>query len=83
MASLKEYFPPHVWVLVLALAAVAVLGLFVPPSLTAQYGLSLTEHIVAIGSAKFVAAVGIGGLVVVYRDSDPAGDDDSEWRFDP
>jgi hypothetical protein len=81
MTPLGDYFPRHVWLMIFVLLSVAVLGLFVPPSMTAKYGLSITEHVVAIGSIKFAAAVGIGGLVVVYRDTD--SNDDSDWRFDP
>jgi len=84
MTSLVDYFPRHVWALILVFGAIAALGLFVPPSMTAQYGLTLKEHIVAIGSVKFGAAIGIGALVVVYRDSDSGEQaDDSGWRFDP
>lgn len=82
MKHISEYFPKHVWMLVFALALVAAAGLFVPPSLTESFGLSIAEHIVALGAVEFGSAVGIGALVVAYRDP-VTGQDDSEWDYDP
>jgi len=80
MQSIQEYFPRHVWAVLFCLAAVPVLGLFVPPSATEPLGFSLVEHIITIGIVQFGSAVGIGALVVAYRDP-PA--DEQGWRYDP
>ena len=62
------------------LAGIAALGFFIPPSVTAPFGFSTVEHIIAIGVIEFGSAVGIGGLVVAYR---PTDREESEWRYDP
>jgi hypothetical protein len=80
MSHISESFPRHIWGVLFVLAAVATLGLFVPPSLTQSLGLSIVEHIIVIGVVEFSSAVGIGGLVVAYRDTEY---DEPEWRYDP
>jgi hypothetical protein len=80
MGSIREYFPQHVWALLFALAGVAALAFFVPPSVTQPFGFSVVHHIIAISVIELGAAVGIGGLVVAYR---PTEREHSEWRYDP
>lgn len=80
MGHISEYFPRHVWGILFLLAAVATVGLFVPPSVTKSFGLSIVEHIIVIGVVEFSSAVSIGALVVSYRNTEY---DEPEWRYDP
>lgn len=80
MSHISEYFPRHVWILLIVLAGIATIGLFVPPSVTEPLGLSTIEHIIVVGIVEFGSAVGIGLLVVTYRDTES---EKSEWQYDP
>lgn len=84
MPPLAEYFPWYAWLAALVLAAVAAVPFFISPTLRAAAGLSLFEYLVVLAAVEFVAAAGIGALVVHYRErSEPEPDGDDEWRFDP
>ncbi len=82
MGHISDYFPRHVWGVLLLLAAVATVGLFVPPSLTESFGLSIVEHIIFVGVVEFSSAVGIAALVIAYRDTEKK-DEEPQWRYDP
>jgi len=84
MPHLIEYFPWYAWVAMFLCGVVAVVPFFVPPSVGAAVGLSLTAYIAVVAVVEFAAAVGVAALVVYYRDTgDDAETAESEWRFDP
>jgi hypothetical protein len=84
MPPLAEYFPWYAWLAVLTLAVVAAVPFFISPTLRAAAGFSFLQYLLVLAAIEFVAAAGIGALVVHYReDRDREGPKDDEWRFDP
>ncbi len=83
MPSLREYFPWYGWVGMFLCGLLAAVPFFVPPSVGAELGLSLTAYVALVAGLEFVAAIGIASLVVYYRTQETDDDADSEWRFDP
>ena len=64
---------------------VATVPFFIPSTLRTAAGLSFIEYIAVMAAIEFVAAAGIGALVVHYRDGESRTEAtaDDEWRFDP
>jgi hypothetical protein len=83
MPSLSEYFPWYGWLALLLCGGLAAVPFFVPPSLVRDLGLSTEGYIALVAAVEFVAAVGVGSLVVYYRNTETDESEDSEWRFDP
>lgn len=80
MGGLLDYFPARAWAALGALAVIAVVPFFLPPSLGTSVGLSLEEFILAVAFLELGAAIGVAGIVIHYHDFDR---EPEEWDFDP
>jgi len=81
--GLSSYLPRGAWVAVVALAAVAMGSLLVPPSVGASLGLSFRPFFWFVAGVQLGCAVGIGGIVVYYRRPPEKRDGGEEWRHGP
>jgi len=75
--------PRGAWVAVVALAAVAMGSLLVPPSVGASLGPSFRPFFWFVAGVQLGCAVGIDGIVVYYRRPPEERDGGEEWRHGP
>jgi hypothetical protein len=80
MGGLIDYFPARVWVVMGALAVMAVVPFFLSPSLRFAAGLTLEQYILAVGFLELAAAVGVAAIVIHHHDFDR---EPEKWQYDP
>jgi len=81
--GLSSYLPRGAWAAVVALAAIAMGSLLVPPSVGASVGLSFRPFFWIVAGVQLGCAVGIGAIVVYYRRPPEERSGDEEWRHGP
>ena len=70
----------------LALVAIVLVDavvLFVPPSVTAGYGLSVVGHVLAITAVQGICAAFAVGVVVRYRADEEEVEAATEYKYHP
>jgi len=78
--GLSDYMPWYAWTVCGVLAAVAAGTLFVGLPVAEAAGLSTAQAVLATAAVELAAGVGIGAVVVYYRDPD---EETGEWRYYP